>query len=438
MAISPRMVTWLVGDVAVTDLTVDDAGITVIRKQGGAPAPSVTVPREAVTTSSELRDLRTGGRSQVRLLLTPDQVLVKTFSLPAAVEENLRDVVGFELDRHTPFKASQAYYDVKVLRRDAQKETIDVVLAVAARSQVDTLLATLRGAGLAVAAIGLFDAAPLGGLSLDLLPLQDRPPRKWGNLLRVNLALAAGVMVAVAVAVLLPIWQKREKVIALIPLVGRTSAEYDASQRIFDEYTRLANQYNYIVTRKQGTYPTVMVLEELTHVSPDTTWLQSLEMKTSGKTRELVLLGEAQSASRVMEILEQSAYFQNATQRSQTMRGSQPNLERFHVATELKPRALPPATVGGEAVVAQPPVAAPPRPPVAAVTPAPMVQPAGPANGAPVAVPAAATSAPTAKPPEAAAATAPPPKVETPPAPKTAEPSANPFPPVIPANRRQP
>ena len=83
-------------------------------------------------------------------------MLLKAINLPAAIEENLREVMGFELDRHTPFMASQVYYDVKLQRRDAQRETIEVLLAVAARWQQFALEAAPgAGFGRKVAAIEL-------------------------------------------------------------------------------------------------------------------------------------------------------------------------------------------------------------------------------------------------------------------------------------------
>jgi general secretion pathway protein L len=283
--------------------------------------------------------------------------LQKTLTLPAAIEENLREVMGFELDRHTPFVSSQAYYDVKLQRRDPQRETIDVLLAVAARAVVDPLLASLRQAGLSVDGITVA-ATESSGQAIELLPMVDKPARKWGNLLRLNLALLAVALLLGLVALLLPIWQKREAVIALNPLVIKAGADYEINQRVHDEYTKLANEYNYITGKKQGMYPSLAVLEELTKISPDTTVVQNLDLKSNGKIREVTLIGEALASSKVIEVLEQSPLFQNASQRSQTQRGSLGTNERFHIATELKLKALPAATILTENT--QEPVVPPP------------------------------------------------------------------------------
>ncbi|MFN6168583.1 MAG: PilN domain-containing protein, partial [Burkholderiales bacterium] len=87
---------------------------------------------------------------------------------------------------------------------------------------------------------------------------------------------------------------------------------------------------------------------DLPRLSPEPPWLQRIELKSppGGNTanrsvREVQLIGEAAAASKMIELLEQSPLLQNTTQRAQTTRGSQPNTERFQIATELKPRQLP-------------------------------------------------------------------------------------------------
>lgn len=384
----PAVIGWVVGDVAVTDLSMDKTGIVLLRAEAGGFTVVSRISADAVATSPLLPELRAKGHDQIRLLLTADQVLTRKLNLPMAIEENLREAIGFELDRHTPFKAGQVYYDVKVLKRDQQRDSIEVGLVVAARNVVDPLVSALRGAGMSVASIGLVDSTPLGGRMPELLPFGEKPARRWGNLLKLNLGLLAGAVVLGLVALLLPIWQKRELVKELLPIVAKTGAEYETTVKIQDEYARLAGEYNFLSAKKYAAQPALAVLEELTRISPDTNWTQSLDLKISGKTRELTIIGEALSASKVIETLEQSPMFQNATQRSPTQRGSQPNTERYHVATEVKPKAVPAAIIPDEKSVAPAPVVAAPSAPAqidkSAPAPAPVAATApSPVNGAP-------------------------------------------------------
>lgn len=426
-----RVVSWLVGEVAVTDVRVDAAGMSLLKTDSGRSIVSgAPVPLASLAGHAAVREMIASGNGHVRVLLDAGQVLTRTIMLPAATAENLREVMGFELDRHTPFVAAQAYYDVRIIRRDPQRETIEVLLAVAARGVIDPLLAALRAAGLAIDAIGIADES-MTRHGIDLLPPQDKPARQWGNLLRLNLGLIAVMALLALLAVTLPIWQKREAVIALIPLVDKASADFQQSQRLQEEYTRLANEYNYITGKKHGSHPVLAVLEELTRISPDTTVVQNLDLKSNAKTREVTMIGEAQAASKVIEVLEQSPMFQNASQKSQTRRGSQGTNEWFHVATEVKPRALPAAIRADAAPEPQP---APP--PVVMSPPAATVTVPGPA--ATTLAPGPVDAAGKAAVPPAPLST---PRVEAPAVvpPAVAKPAAAIEPPVVPAaNRKQP
>ena len=99
---------------------------------GGSRVPQVTIeadelllvePRGAVTPDSrvalemlepvrrraavrELLERAGESRGRARLSLAHHEALVRRVSMPAATEENLRQVLAFEMDRLTPFRAS--------------------------------------------------------------------------------------------------------------------------------------------------------------------------------------------------------------------------------------------------------------------------------------------------------------------------------------------
>ena len=392
---------WLDGDAVETDVAIDERGLTIIKQDSIATnnEPSRLVGHDALASSPLLRALIASGRGRVRLVLAPEQALVKTITLPLATEENLREVVGFELDRHTPFTTAQAYYDAQVIKRDAQNERISVLLAVASRSEVAGLLDTLRRAGLTCNAIVVSGSAPAELKAIDLQPATDKPPRRLSRMHQINLGLLVLAALLAFAAVILPIWQKREAVKVLTPQAEKSGTEFQISKRVYSEYVKLADEYNFLASKKHAVYPAVAVIEELARTFGDTTWVQRLDIKVNGKTREVTMIGETQSSSKVIENLEQSptALFQNSKQITAVTR-MQANTERFHVSAEIKPRAVPPLqTIYDEAAPAisglTPPVpttanaTAPPGPGgvtgmgESVVTPA--VTQGGPANAAP-------------------------------------------------------
>lgn len=443
------MASLLDGDTVATNVGIDDTGVTIFSGSDATKSVPQRVSNDALATSPAMRELIGAGRDRVRLVLTPEQALVKTISLPLATEENLREVIGFELDRHTPFTPDQAYYDVQIVRRDPQHEKIIVALAVASKFEIAALVETLRRAGLTCTAIGVSEVAGGNAGLFDLQPVFDKPPRRLSRMHVVNLGLLALAAMFAFAAIILPIWQKREAVKVLNPQAAKSGAEFLISERVYTEYTKLAAEYNFLATRKHAVYPVLTVIEELARTFPDTTWVQRLDIKINGKVRELTVLGEAQSASKVIENIEQSpqSLFQNSKQLTQTTR-MQPNTERFHVSSEIKPRPIP-AMESIDDVIAAPVVA-----PTAPVATAPLTIPPALAtvNAAPATATVTTKSAPATPPTstQSPPSTAPPSTTPNPPQtntltplstfngppPVSAPPPKLPAPPTVPAGKR--
>ena len=83
-------------------------------------------------------------RGRARVALGPDEALVRRVTMPAATEENLRQVLEFEMDRLTPFRADEVYFDYRVVSRDVAAGQLVIQLAVARREAVDARVRELR------------------------------------------------------------------------------------------------------------------------------------------------------------------------------------------------------------------------------------------------------------------------------------------------------
>jgi general secretion pathway protein L len=331
----------------------------------------------------------------VRVLVDWTHVLQKTVSYPAVVEENLAMVLANDLDRQTPFTPDQIYLTHRVESRSESSDgvaRIDVQLTIVLRRVVAPVIDRIRASGGTVYSVVITN--PANGHTLEMLPVAEWTPRRLSQLQKINLGLLATLFALCFAAIVVPIAQRRAEVIALQPMVDKARNEADATRKIEAEFQRLSQEYQMATTKKYQAYAVVDIIEELTRLSPDTTWLQSLEMKSppgagKGKNsiREVQLIGEAASASKMIEALEQSPLLQNTTQRAQTTRGSQPNTERFQIATELKPRVMPEMID----LIAEPP--ATPMPTGPAVPSASTPTPAAPTPAAPT--PATSTPADT-------------------------------------------
>lgn len=341
------------GDASLIDVAVEDAALVLVKADAGADVRVQELKRvqlasrDAAGMRSALDDLLRGEGRDVRVLVSPQHVLRKRVVLPMATEENLRDVVGFDMDRQTPFTADQVYFGAAVVSRDPARDRIEVEVVAVPKSAIESWLTEMRAAGVSVHSIVAADefsaASKRTTAPIELLPKSAGPARRWSNMQRINVGLLLLALLLILATVLLPIWQKREMVKELMPLAVKADAEFKITQKVTEEYTRLANEYNFVVGKKHTNYPMVMLVDEITKISPDTMWIQNFEYKLLPKTRELQLAGEAASVSKVIESLEQTPFLQNTSQRQASRQGSRPNIEYFTLASEVKTRPLPEA-----------------------------------------------------------------------------------------------
>jgi len=291
---------------------------------------------------AHLLDKGPGGSAQsVRLCLDDAQCLSKRITLPLATEENLRAVLGFEMDRHTPFKAEQVYFDHRIVKRDAARGLIDIELTLAPKPAVDALIARIEALGGRVASAVCANDLQKPAPHPDLLRKTHRAHSADSPSRNLNLALAVVFVVMSGIAVAIPIWQKRDAAITLLPQLGKAKSEAGAAEAVHRELEKLAAENNYILTRKYTQPSALSLIEDLSRVLPDTTWIQVMEIKSTAKGREVILTGETASSSKLVETVEQTGSLQNASFRSPLTKGQAPNSERFVLGAEVKTRPLP-------------------------------------------------------------------------------------------------
>jgi general secretion pathway protein L len=407
--------------------------------------------QQAGRAALEVLGRRAGGAAgrRVRVALPRSRVLRKEMTLPAVIEENLRQAIAYDLDRHTPFPADQLYFAAAVIARDLQRKEIRVDWAAAQRTHVDQALRLAESWGATV--VGVLPEIPAAGADaaqvshrLDLLPEDARPDVSGTRLTRVWLPLAAVVAVAL-VALALPVWQKRELTLELMQSTEQARVQAAAADAVRTELEQSTSDYNYVLERKYAYPPAVQLLEDVTRLLPDDTWILQFELKSAvrGKElqREMFLRGESASAGRLVSLLEESKLFEQASPRSPMTKIQPGPGEIFDVGAQLKRLAIPAkielaslptaAGAGNTAAGASAPVpaaSAPAPTPVAGSTPLSSAD----ASAAKATEPAASRPTRTAAPSASPASAGPPPALTLPvmsmpaPGPETPSPAAPP------------
>lgn len=289
--------------------------------------------------------LNKAGTRSVGICLPATQVLRKQVILPLAAAENLTQVLGFELGRQTPYTADQAYYDQRVLREDRSNNRLHVLLGVAPKAVIDEILACLTAWGVTAQAVVVSDELESTGSCLNLLPARLRPKPDHAGYWLYG-AMASVTLVLFAVLLVAPLWKKREVVIALQPVLAQAQQQADAVDALKREQERLLAEYNFPTEHKLATPAKVALLEEVTRILPDNTWLQQLEIHGV----EISMQGNTGSSASLIGLFEQAALLENAhfksplvkVQAGRTQAGqAQAGEERFQLAAGIK--AIDPA-----------------------------------------------------------------------------------------------
>ena len=276
---------------------------------------------------------------RLALVLPRGQVLSRRIELPPAAEQNLRQAIGYELNRYTPFKASEVYFDYRVLKRLPGQRELAVQLAVTPIASVDTSLALLAQAGVRPAAVVISDDLGAEHMPLNLLPPERRakaPPR----ISAANTVLAASALILLAIALALPLWQKKQAIAALTPLVETGKRDAEVANRLKKDLDTTVKTYDFLLHRKHAAPAVTVVMEELTRILPDGTWLQQLSLRSHPKGWEIQIQGETTISSRLASVIEESPLFRDASFKSPLLKGQAPGSERFHLGAEVE---LPPA-----------------------------------------------------------------------------------------------
>jgi len=255
------------------------------------------------------------GRPRVVVALAPEQVLRKTIDLPAAVEENLVQVLTYDLDRDTPLKPEEVYFDASIVGRYPVNKELRVDWAAARKTVVGELRRRAEGWGATVVAVT--PDRPEGGaqpvrMPLNLLPLAERPNTGAGRGWEIWVPLGL-IAVAALIATALPLWQKRGYAIALQQQAMQQRAQADASNALREQLDRLTGDYNFALSKKYAFPSALQSVEDVTKLLPDDTWLTQLEVKNTAKgkepKREIVVRGESANAGRLISLFEDSKLF---------------------------------------------------------------------------------------------------------------------------------
>ena len=267
---------------------------------------------------------------QTILLVPATSVLSRPLTLPLAAEENLREVLGFEMDQHTPFPADEVYYDYLVTERNAEQQTLSLDLVYAPRDDVDALLDVAGELGVDVDVVTSRSRDGSNIQAINLLPA-DRRRRRRVNIHHVNVALAACCLVLLGVAIAVPIAKKDRALEVLEEQVAAASAEAREGNQLRRELEKMAEASRFLFEKKRADVMAVQYIEEVSRILPDHTFLMRLDLSET----ELQIQGQSTASSSLISIIEGSPLFVNASFRSPVVQVAGTDADRFHLSADI-------------------------------------------------------------------------------------------------------
>lgn len=267
--------------------------------------------------------------SRIEVQLQSGHVMTRVLDFPSRAGDFLDGMIRSQIDRLTPWTADEAVFGWSP-PAPAPNDRIEVGFAATSRLKVGPLLQLAKA--LDAASIEVCGPAVAGNGAALRITLLDKPLRSVigpavnvPRLLRASL-LAAGV--SAAASLLINAYLGGSLQSDLEDLQRRIS-QRRAALRI--DASGTASGLDLLAKRKQSTPSSVMVLDSLSRVLPDSTYVTELRIEGD----KVQVVGMTQDAPSLIRLMEQSPQFTRATFFAPTTRAANESSERFHIEAHI-------------------------------------------------------------------------------------------------------
>jgi general secretion pathway protein L len=270
-------------------------------------------------------------RSRIELVLQPSRFLSRPLELPKRAAEFLDGIVRAQIDRLTPWSADDAVFGWTAPSQ-LEKDRILLTVVATARELVAPYLRALAGLGAGSIVVSTIPQ----GLAATAAPVQvlEHRARSALDIERVRRVLAAlflvtGLSAGIAV------------VAGQFVIDALDAQQQDLSHRISERRAAMRRDgqagappaQRVLDRRKRETPSSVMVIEALSQILPDHTYVT--ELRVEGE--KLQVIGVTRDAPSLIRLIEQSPHFTRATFFAPTTRSQGDPGERFHIEARIKP-----------------------------------------------------------------------------------------------------
>jgi general secretion pathway protein L len=301
--------------------------LTLLRRRRGVTTRVAQLPRDDSAFPSLRAALANRPRGEPVFLRIPVfYVLERAVSLPLAAERDLARVLGYEMERLTPFTAAELVWDYAIEQRDRTHARLQLRLTVVQRTAVETLIAQLRDQGVAPEALEAI--LPDGPRVLKLA--QERTSTQHfvsaRSLLAATAALAFFVIASPFLRQSLDLADLQDRLGMMAPRIAQVQALRGRIAGSTAGGDAVATE-----TRKLG--DTLEALAALTEILPDDSYLTEFTMRE----RKMTLAGLGASAPKLISALSADPRIRGPAFTAPVTRSETNHNDVFAIRAELAP-----------------------------------------------------------------------------------------------------
>jgi general secretion pathway protein L len=317
----------------VVRLTEEEQGTFALQAFGDAK--DLILPDQQIRfadgalTASLTDDWKTWLRgSHAEVILRPGRFMFRPLELPKRASEFLEGIVRSQIDRLTPWSVNEAAY-TWTPPVEAGNDRIQLTVAATAKSMVMPYVRALTDLGPASVVVSTVPQ----DVEVATGPLKVFEQKNGGSIevTRVRKILTMVFLGAAALAIV-------SSGVSSFLADSLDSEQQDLSHKITARRAAIRRNSDggaqrILERRKQTTPATVMVLEALSKVLPDHTYVLELRIE-NGKVQ---VTGITKDAPSLIRLIEQSPHFEHATFFAPTTQSPGEPGERFHIEAIIKP-----------------------------------------------------------------------------------------------------
>ncbi len=318
------------GNSLIIELDEQHANLSFGNLSSAEPLQQVSLEQLRSTQSwpDEAARVRAAKAAQIILLLPEQHALRKVVSLPLATEGKLDNVLRFEMDRYTPFNGEQVYFGYRQLRHGRSRERVEVDMIVVQREYLDPLLNALIQVQLPPSIVSLRASSDAASNLINLL--SGKRGLASGSGWKGRRLSSALVLGAILLLLIGPFYQQQRHLQRLQGEVQQLKVRAEQARGLGGTVESLQSNRDFLLSQQAMAAQTLLLLDELTALLPDTTWLNRFEDNGSS----LRLDGESGEASALISLLEGSALLKNVRFASPVTTSPGTSRERFSLVAE--------------------------------------------------------------------------------------------------------